>query len=84
MTEPKYLTYAEQMHRLAAAAAKFPDTFGLRAFPGETFSVQRGACYWSQTHGVMLYTSVLREGEWTAFCKGTPAELRLEITEVAQ
>ena len=84
MTEPKYLTYAEQQQRLDAAAAEFPGTFGLRAFPGETFSVDRGSCYWSQTRGAMLYTTVDREGVWAAFCKGTPAELRREVTEVAQ
>lgn len=62
------------------AAAEFPETFGLRAFPGEKFRVSISASYVSDGQ-VMLYTDVWSRarGEWQSFAKGTPAELRAQI-----
>ncbi len=66
---------------LDAAIAKFPPTFGLRGFPGETFRVSRDSSYVSGG-SVMLYTEILRGGIWLDFAKGTPAELRSQIVEL--
>lgn len=60
---------------LDAAIAKFPSTFGLRAFPGETFRLSRSASYMSGPTP-MLYTERLCEdGTWRDFAKGTTEEL---------
>ncbi len=61
------------------AIAEFPAEFGLRAFPGERFRISEAACFVSEGR-VVLYTYVLRDGNWLAFAKGSPAELRREIT----
>ena len=56
--------------------AKFPETFGLRAFPGDRFSLNESASYVSGGT-TMLYVFT---AEGLAFCKGTPAELRRVVT----
>ena len=65
-----------------AAIALFPDRFGLLAFPGETFRIVRSACYYSDENGPMLYTYVLRDGDWVSFAKGTVEELQREFKEL--
>jgi hypothetical protein len=66
-----------------AAAAKFPKTFGLRAFPGDKFTINESASYESPfgSGNVLLYTyTVPADGsEGLAFCKGSPSEIRREI-----
>jgi hypothetical protein len=61
------------------AAAKFPETFGLRAFPGDRFTINERASYESPrgSGNVLLYVYT-QEG--LAFCKGSPAELRRQVT----
>ena len=56
--------------------AKFPETFGLRAFPGDRFSLNESASYVSC--GTLMLYVFTDEGQ--AFCKGTPAELQREVT----
>lgn len=69
------------------AVASFPATFGLRAFPGKVFHIERSQCYWDNgmlygkpdhEAGPMLYIFTGEEGG-LAFSKGSPAELRREI-----
>lgn len=54
---------------IAEAIAAFPKEFGLRAFPGDTFRIEEGACYWDcgiiggepdHDPGPMLYTYIKR------------------------
>ena len=74
------MTYQETLETVAAAAATFPAEFGLRAFPGKRFRANAGNSYYSEEYGVLIYTDILRDGVWSAFCKGSPDELRREIT----
>jgi hypothetical protein len=69
--------------KIDAAIARFPATFGLRGFPGETFRLSPDASYMAgpcmaPTH-VMLYTQRLHNGEWLDFAKGTEEELRAQV-----
>ena len=58
--------------------ATFPETFSLRAFPKQSFSINASASYESPfgSGQFMLYVFT-EQGE--AFCKGPPAELRRQI-----
>jgi hypothetical protein len=68
--------------QVTAAAAEFPEHFGLRAFPGKRFTISTAASYVSEREGVILYTAIQEEGgAWACFVKVTPAELRREIVE---
>jgi len=60
-------------------AAKFPESFGLRGFPGQRFSINESASYESPfgSGNVMLYVFT-EDGQ--AFSKGSPSELRREVT----
>lgn len=64
---------------------QFPESFGLRAFPGQRFRLSRSASYFrgpGEAVGLMLYTEVLKEnGQWSDFCKGTIEELRRNIVQ---
>lgn len=68
--------------------AEFPKTFGLRAYPGQTFMIHASASLVSDIQGVLLYVFIkdvtrqwegLTGGAWAAFTKATPEELRREI-----
>jgi hypothetical protein len=72
---------------LAEAIASFPATFGLRAFPGDTFRISRTSSYVNDTGALMLYTEIKKTdfgnaNDWLSFAKGTPEELRREIVAV--
>ena len=74
------LTYQERQDAITEAAAKFPETFGLRGFPGDRFRVSRAASHFA-FGGVVLYTQMkCDDGVWRDFAKGTPAELHREVT----
>lgn len=73
----------ENEGRVARAAQSFPDTFGLRAFPGETFQIDLRASYIGDGDVVTLYTArLMPDGKWASFAKGTVEELRQEIVAV--
>ena len=67
--------------RVKEEAAKFPESFGLRAFPGQRFTINESASYESPfgSGNVMLYTYT---EDGLAFSKGSPAELRREVIPV--
>jgi hypothetical protein len=67
------------MNAVDKAMTEFPETFGLRAFPGQRFTLNRSASYERPlgSGDVMLY--VFTE-DGLAFSKGSPAELRGEVT----
>ncbi len=71
---------------IAAAISRFPKTFGLRAFPGDTFSISAACSYvgsWQDPSTLMLYTEIqCKDGKWRAFAKGSEAELRREVVSL--
>lgn len=80
--------YAERERRrqaiLDSAIARFPKEFGLKAFPGQKFMINRAQSYWdtgmyqgkpTYPPGPMLYVYVYTDGGWQAFAKGRPDEL---------
>lgn len=73
------LSYEEEQQAIKDAIARFPEEFGLRAFPGDRFRISEGASYYSASNGVMLYTQRKVGKEWRDFCKGTECELRNEL-----
>ncbi len=78
------LEYSERAPAVAKEVAAFPSTFGLRNFPGKTFMVSKGASYYSDNEGVMLYTYIKDGEKWEAFAKGTTHELRRELTSAPE
>ena len=68
-----------------ATIAMFPEMFGLRAFPGETFRISESASYFSgptmgpETGALLLYTQRKTESGWLDFAKRTPTELRRQV-----
>lgn len=62
-----------------AAVSKFPETFSLRAFPGDVFRLSTKSSYVNDSGVVMLYTEVNKHDKWMSFAKSTEAELRAEI-----
>lgn len=65
---------------VADAIATFPETFGLKAFPGSVFRIGKRESFVSQGT-VMLYTLIQKEDQWLAFAKGTIGELRSQIVK---
>jgi hypothetical protein len=63
---------------VAAAVDQFPSTFGLRAFPGDTFRVSSSSSYVNDSGVVQLYTQIQRDGKWLDFAKGEINELKRE------
>lgn len=75
---------AGESDAVAKAISEFPETFGLVGFPGKTFRISQSASYVSDypvANTVQLYTQVKRGDLWFDFAKGTPSELRSQITE---
>ena len=73
------------MAKVASAAAEFPATFGLRAFPGDLFRIDLKTSYLNDAGEVMLYTQRRGErGDWLAFAKGSVLELKREATDLAR
>jgi hypothetical protein len=84
------VSYREQKDRqdalIDAAIARFPKEFGLKAFPGSRFRIERRESMWDTGYyhgkmdhppGPILYVFVYSDddGKWLAFAKGTPDEL---------
>jgi hypothetical protein len=70
--------WIEEQEAITKAIAQFPETFELRAFPGKTFRMSRDASYVSDGR-IMLYTQVLRDGEWLDAVKGTVEEMERDV-----
>lgn len=66
------------MDTIKQEAAKFPEVFGLRGFPGKRFKINESASYESPygSGNVLLYVFT-EDGQ--AFSKGTVAELKREV-----
>ena len=87
------VTYTEEQALIKVEAAKFPEEFGLRAFPDDIFRVSVSASYYTQgfdndygkqAPGVLLYTQILQpDGKsWEDFAKGTTSELLVQVVEL--
>ena len=66
---------ASAEEQIAQAIAEFPETFGLRGFPGQRFSLSPRSSY-VRGGEVVLYT-VTAEGK--DFAKGTVCQIRAEV-----
>lgn len=76
--------YTKEKGLVSAWIAAFPATFGLRAYPGDTFKVCPRASFYSPGVGVQLYVLRRRDnGDWLEFAKDTPKELAYNITHIA-
>lgn len=66
--------------KVNAVCNRFPDEFGLRAFPGKRFSVCKASSFMG-ADGVQVYVYVWDDDrdEWLAFSRGTEAEIRKEM-----
>ena len=78
------MTYLEEKEAIVKAAAEFPPTFGLRAFPGHTFRIGLRQSYTDHNGVIWLYTQRREDSrtggdDWIDFAKATPGELRREI-----
>lgn len=56
----------------------FPAEFGLRAFPGRRFRVNRTNSYLVGVQWT-VYVDTYHEGEWVAFAKGSAVDLKAEM-----
>jgi len=56
-----------------------PATFGLRAFPGSVFRVNEAHCFDDQ----IAVDIRSQDGQWLSFSRGTVAEVKAEVTNVA-
>lgn len=68
--------------------ARFPETFGLRGFPGEVFRISDSSSYFNgpvfgpiENKALILYTERVYQGEWRDFAKGTESELRAQLVK---
>jgi hypothetical protein len=76
------MDWKEKEKAVDDAMELFPETFGLRAFPGDTFKISRASSFWSDLEECpMLYTYIRKGDQWLCFAKGSPAELRREIVK---
>ncbi len=82
-TKESKMTWTEKKasvgHEIARHRERWGETFGLRAFPGEKFSIVEGSSFYCAL-GVLLYTYRCSEKrqEWLSFSKGSPSELHRE------
>jgi hypothetical protein len=79
---PRRMTREEEHLAVQEAIARFPETFGLRAYPGETFRIGVRESYYSDhQRQVLLYTQrKMPDGQWRDFAKGSEEELRRELS----
>lgn len=67
------MRYDEQQAAVAAAAADFPETFGLRAYPGDRFRIEARSSFYSEETGVQLVVQRFCRDEAERVKYGLPA-----------
>lgn len=72
--------YKKGQEKIEAAIAKFPPTFGLRGFPGDTFRISLESSFIDDSGKVVLYTQRHDKGHWVDFAKCSIGELTCELT----
>jgi hypothetical protein len=84
--------YKPGLALIRAAIATFPETFGLRAYPGDVFRLSERSSYVANDAATVptLYTQCWRSraagwhcDEWCDFAKGTPDELRRQLVKAS-
>ncbi len=82
------MTWQEEQDVIKAAASEFPETFGMRAWPGEIFRINERSSYVQRfTNGkeviqlvTQRLTTVDGQHKWLDFGKGQPGEIKVELT----
>jgi hypothetical protein len=74
-------TWEQAQTEIKAAISKFPNTFGLRAFPGKVFRLSEASSYFSD-ETLYLYTEVQDRDSWLSFGKGTVSEVSSQIVQL--
>ena len=72
----------EEKALIREAIARFPETFGLRAFPGQKFRISERASFFNTPQDLQLYVQCERGGEWLDFGRDCEAKLRAEIVRL--
>jgi hypothetical protein len=72
----------EAVKALDLAVSSFPETFGLRRFPG-TFKIDRARSYVSEGSIQLLVVGLNADGSWRDLSRGTIAELQKQIVRKA-
>lgn len=68
--------------KLSRAINEFPETFGLRAWPGDTFRISLDESYINDLGDVTIYLERMqKDGGWKDFAKGSPEELKRDLVE---
>ncbi len=77
------MSIKDEHDMIDAAIARFPSTFGLKAFGGDVFRLSASASFVADDRKtVMLYTQRRQpDGTWLDFAKGDEAELRRALVE---
>lgn len=75
--------YEIEQDRIEEAVARFPEKFGLRAFPGKVFRVSQ-SCTYVNNDVVYVYVSVEQDGISTPFAKGTVPEMLAEVVPLPE
>lgn len=73
------MSYDDEKAAIAAAVKTFPETFGLRAFPGETFRLGHLMSHFVSEGEVQLVVQINRDGTWLDFGRNTPDFITREI-----
>jgi hypothetical protein len=73
------MTYHEEKENVTRIARSFPKQFGLRAFPGSTFTVSERKSYYSPDAGTQLVVQILKDGRYHDFSRCHCDELTHEI-----
>lgn len=82
------MDWKEKQQAVKDAIKEFPKEFGLKAFPGDVFTISESASYYGEAFdnewgsspgGVMLYTYIKDGDRWNSFAKGSVEELRKNI-----
>ena len=77
------MDYKAEQKMIDDAVAEFPEIFKLRMYPKDRFQISKSASYVLDGK-VILYVYVIRDGQFRAFAKGTPKELRVELLELKE
>ena len=72
------MDYQAEKALIKAVIGKYPDTFGLRSYQGDTFKICPRDSYHND-HALQVVIHRLEQGEWKSFTRCTEAELAFEV-----
>jgi hypothetical protein len=74
------LSCTEQQQAIQKLINSFPETFGLKAYPEQTFRLSPRASFFNDKDQIMLYVQVKDYGnQWLDFAKDTEQGVRQQI-----